>query len=289
MKGNFKILFLSMLFITSLHSISQETFYFANGAKINFPFTTINDILDSMKVKHTTVYYGDGGSVYFKKFTNKPLLVILDKPNSLKVKDLIASFNYKKYLYSTSYYLELKHMLNNRGLNKKFLTTEFGAPTNYVSNENNKSTWFYSDYNLSVDFQDSIPISFELMNYNALLKYNLCIFSFSVTGDEYSIGFDINMLNLSSKSIKYVYMTVNIYNPVDDLIGKKTVRGIGPIEGNSNASFSFENVMYSNIATKLSLETIKLQFFDGTTKLLSREAIKSIMKRDWEYEVNRQY
>ncbi len=69
------------------------------------------------------------------------------------------------------------------------------------------------------------------------IKNKLLIYDYSVTGSDYTIGFDVSIENTNTtKTIKYIYFEVIIKNPVNDIVAIKTVRGVGPIEPEMRSS-----------------------------------------------------
>jgi len=96
--------------------------------------------------------------------------------------------------------------------------------------------------------------------------------------NEYSsfVNIDITVLNPFKKRIKYIWFTFRAYNPVDDPVkdgisGKIeiTTKGIGPIEYGDKADYNFDNVFYSKVITKMKITAIKIQFFDGSAKVIN--------------------
>ena len=110
-------------------------------------------------------------------------------------------------------------------------------------------------------------------------KKNLVLWQWSFGySSEYSkfVDVSLNLINPYKKKIKYVWFTFRAYNPVGDIVrdginGKteKIVRGIGPIEYSEHADYKFESVFYSNVIETMKITTIKIQFFDGTFKLIN--------------------
>jgi hypothetical protein len=96
--------------------------------------------------------------------------------------------------------------------------------------------------------------------------------------NEYSsfAAVDITVINPYKQKIKYLWFTFTATNPVGDpvrdgITGKteKTVRGIGPIEYSAKGSYTFENVFYSKVIETMKIKQIKIQFFDGSVKVIS--------------------
>jgi hypothetical protein len=263
-------------------AFSQETFYLPNGKKIPFAFTKIQDILDSLKFTDVTVYDTDLGSVYFKCLTNKPLFVILKKPNPSNIQLLISSYKYGEYLFSYSYYSDLTKMMEDGVLSRKYLVEYFGNPDVSSIIENGITLQIFNKYNLRVEFADSIASKIDVINFNAIKKNELSILYYKVTGEEYSIGFNLSFYNKSKKTIKYIYITVTAFNPVDDIIGTKTVKAIGPITESDVGSYDFKDTFYSESASKLAMIKMKIQYMDGTIRELNKTAIRNIRIMDWD-------
>lgn len=107
---------------------------------------------------------------------------------------------------------------------------------------------------------------------------NLIIYEWSWSYEsEYSLAadFSIRFINPFRKKIKYLWITLRAYNPVDDPIrdgvsGKleKTVQAIGPIEYEGEGSYEFENVWYSRVIGWMKISRLKVQFFDGSIKII---------------------
>lgn len=96
--------------------------------------------------------------------------------------------------------------------------------------------------------------------------------------NEYSSFADVSItiINPYKQKIKYLWITFQAFNAVDDIIrdgftGKSetTVKGIGPIEYGDKGSYSFESVIYSKVINAMKVKQIKIQFFDGTVKVIS--------------------
>jgi hypothetical protein len=87
---------------------------------------------------------------------------------------------------------------------------------------------------------------------------------------------DITVINPYKQKIKYLWFTFTATNPVGDpvkdgITGKAeiTVRGIGPIEYSAKGSYTFEDVFYSKVIETIKIKQIKIQFFDGSFKVIS--------------------
>jgi len=281
-----KALIILFLALPVLNTYGQ--FYHPNGKKINTKGKTIAAVLDSLGVSETNTHSRSNGEVYFKRLSNKPVLLLLDpKTNPLKIKEIINSYDYAAYLNSYSYYFDLTDMIKEQKLTKEYLIDVFGNPVEVGTNSDGNVEWFYKNQNLIVTFEEEYAKSVKVMNYNAIGKHDLMIIKHEVTGSDYGIGFNIAFMNLSEKAIKYFYITVSVSNAVRDKIATKTVRGIGPVEKDDTGFYEFENIVYSRLAKYLTLESVKVLYMDGTIKIIPKKEVQYIRMWDWEAEGNR--
>lgn len=81
-------------------------------------------------------------------------------------------------------------------------------------------------------------------------------------------GFKITFANPSKKTIKYIWFTVSGINRVDDLVGTKTLKGVGPLETNQIADFSYDYVWLNDLVEYFKIPSIKIQYMDGTFKTI---------------------
>lgn len=269
-------------------AISQNSAYLPSGKKLPYKNFSTNSLRDSLKLGELEGIFTPYGEVFYKKLTNKPVFLFFSKKDDLsKIPIMLQSYNYNKYLYSYDYYYDLKSMIEDKTLTKAYLLEAFGEPSIESASEDGIPYWVFKRYNLRVEFENDSPKKADVINYRAYAIHQLAIFDYSITGESYSIGFDISFLNMSKKTIKYLYMTVTATNPVHDRIGTKTVRAIGPIKPNDSGSYNFENTFLSGSAQYLSLDAIKVQYIDGSIKLLSKSQVTSIKSTDWEEVGNR--
>lgn len=274
--------------IISIDGFAQSSAYYPNGKKINIEFTTLKELLDTLGIKETEYHFNNLGNVHFKRLSNKPIFVMFSgKDYPLRTNEIINSYNYSEYLNSYSYYFDLKDMIKSGSLTKGYLNDVFNEPDIKDFNEDGTEYWIFKKFNTKIDFIDSIAIKANVINYNAIEKNQLAIIEYSVTGDDYSIGFDISINNMAKKTIKYIFYTITATNPVDDKVGTKTVKGIGPIKSNDSGSYEFENAIHSKAAHYLSLDLIKVEFMDGTFKVIPKSEIQKITLQDWEEIGNR--
>jgi hypothetical protein len=108
----------------------------------------------------------------------------------------------------------------------------------------------------------------------------------AVDASEYTegTGVDMTFYNPTKKVVKYVHATVVGMNPVDDPViegGKTshTLKCIGPIEPGESGSYSFEYVWFTDIVERVKLTSIKVQYMDGTEKIIAKPS-EIIMPRE---------
>lgn len=258
--------------------------YTPAGKKISIEWRTLNDLYDSLKVEDPELFFTKGGQVVFEKFTKKPIAVLFDqKVDVSKIPLMISSYSkpYNDYLLSYSFYHDLKDMIEKGTLTPDKISWTFGKPDITSTTDDGDTTKIYKRFNLSIDFNGK-PLRANVLNYAAIDMYDLMIGEYDVTGEDYTIGFNISLHNTSSKRIKYTYITVTAYNDVDDIVAKKTVTAVGPIESGGLGSYEFEDIIYSTIASSLKINSIKIQYMDGSQKAIPRTVIKSISYYDWE-------
>lgn len=97
----------------------------------------------------------------------------------------------------------------------------------------------------------------------------------------YGTGFDIEVMNTSNQTIKYMTISFIGYNAVDDPVkqGGSTVmtrKCIGPIEPNHSGAYEFEYVWLTDIVEYFKIRSIKVDYKNGTSKTFSGEAANPI-------------
>lgn len=105
-------------------------------------------------------------------------------------------------------------------------------------------------------------------------KYGLAIPSWGVYDmSEYTdgTGFRFDFLNPTKLVIKYVTITFQGYNAVDDPVGRAiTKKCIGPIEPDETASYDFEYAWFTDIVEYAKIRSIVVQYKNGTSKTISK-------------------
>jgi hypothetical protein len=98
-------------------------------------------------------------------------------------------------------------------------------------------------------------------------------------GGVFITGFDVNkskydvtsvtmsVLNVSNKRLKYVSFVFQGYNEVNDPVNlPKTLKGVGFVEIDGSGTWDFENIWFSEILDKVTIESILIVYEDGSTK-----------------------
>lgn len=109
--------------------------------------------------------------------------------------------------------------------------------------------------------------------------YGIALYKYSAYDEsEYTdgTGMEFEIINTGKKTIKYVTFNFTGYNAVDDKVSTmKTRKGIGPIKPEASGAYTFEYVWMSDIVEYSKINSIKLQFMDGTFKTITNiQAIK---------------
>lgn len=272
-----------LLSTLSIQAFSQETAYYPNGTKILIKYNSYKELLHSLKADNAELHIHKLGLVYFKKLSNIPVVISFEgKGNPTKIKEMINSYNYTKYINSYSYYFDLKNMMNEGLLSKNYLNEIFKEPDTKEFNEDSSECWIFKKFNFKVVFKDNKAQSIDVINYKAIDNSKLAILLFKVTGNKNTVGFNISLSNHNSKTIKYSFITVTATNSVDDKVGTKIVKAVGPIKSNETGEYEFEDVIYSNDAEYLTIDSIKLEYMDGTINIISKAQIEKISITDWE-------
>jgi len=106
----------------------------------------------------------------------------------------------------------------------------------------------------------------------ALINYGLHDVSEHTEGT----GFSFRVANSTKKTIKYITATFTALNavrdPVRTLRGSTTVtlRGVGPIEPDQTASYSWDYVWHTDLPEYVRWISMKVDYMDGTSRVLSK-------------------
>jgi|688.fasta_scaffold573480_1 hypothetical protein len=90
--------------------------------------------------------------------------------------------------------------------------------------------------------------------------------SIAVDVSEYTdgTGYETVFRNQSKKKIKYISFTLLAYNPVNDVIGTKTVKGVGPIGSGEIATYKWDYLWFTDLVEKVKVSKIVVEYMDGT-------------------------
>lgn len=135
--------------------------------------------------------------------------------------------------------------------------------------------------NIKKNKNDSIKYEKSIQNeLDKGLRNKLQITEFTITGNDYQVGFNIGIANYVKKTIKYSYITIAGYNDVKDIEAKKTFKCVGPINFVTTANYSFENAFYSKVITSLKITKIQIEYMDGSKKDFIGQELKQTLTYD---------
>ena len=131
----------------------------------------------------------------------------------------------------------------------------------------------FDDYNKEVSFKKKNQIFITGIGY---------VYDSNEYSHRFGMRFDV--YNCFSKTIKYVEFTLTNYNAVGDMqrddMGRasRTVRGIGPIDPDEDARYSWDDIFWDDrdVIDRTKLTNVKFIFKDGTTRVFSGH--KNILK-----------
>lgn len=113
-------------------------------------------------------------------------------------------------------------------------------------------------------------------------KYGLAIKNWGVYDEsEYTdgTGIRITFFNPTEQVIKYISISFQGYNAVDDPYGRPILkRCVGPIDPKETASYEFEYVWFSDVVEYAKIRSITVTYKNGSTKTISNP--KAIMLSD---------
>lgn len=205
----------------------------------------------------------------FKWDCNFTETFLLNKDENIIIYDakkcVETSKRYYEFLYnSKSYFIDIEKLDNN---------ITFHDSLRFLENEKLKLLKIEA-----IKFDSIIQnINIEIVK-EYLVKSNkpIYIFDWGLYSDSFlpdSKNIEISFLNTSKKKIKYIYVTFEPKNPVDDIVvfngrKNKTLKCVGPINPNDFGNYKFDNVWYSSVIDRVSITSLKVEYFDNTTKLL---------------------
>jgi len=224
-------------------TVCQNTFYKTYSNKIYKYYIVVYE---------NSVYYIESDVLNNNKSIDSSLLIIKSAYPNLSERITKAKLEFKEALK------QLEEILRQRLINEEKENKEFESR---IKKEEDSLFREYEKYLIKARSKDFV----------------LWQWSWSY-GNQYSSSADVwlKVLNPYKKKIKYISFAIRAYNDVDDLIKENitgkveiTLKGIGPIEYGSNAEYSFENAFLSKVIAKMEIKQIKIQFFDGTIKIIN--------------------
>lgn len=135
--------------------------------------------------------------------------------------------------------------------------------------------------------QDSINKVIDQIILEAKNKYPIYIKQLSTSYPNSAGGVDLiaKIVNLGTKTIKYVTFTGYPLNAVDDKCycgirrySTASPIGVGPIDPNKEVSYQFENLWYNGTISKYVPVSIKIEYMDGTYKTVPTTMINALME-----------
>lgn len=279
-----KISLLTITLLSTIGSFAQSKkwqFYWPDGKVFNTVQNTIAAHKDSLELDVTHDFSHQGDVIIFYPLSNKVAFYITDNKTSLS--SLLKLYNHKAYLNSPSgFEMDLKEMLEKGTLDTTYCMWSLGKPSAVVPQPEGTVNWLYKNIDLSLTFRNDRATKYERTPFSGIAKHNLYVHNFKVNGNEYTTGFSISVANRAKKVIKYAWVTVTAFNAVDDPVGTKTVQGVGPVSPGEDGEWTFERVIYSKVVDYLRITGLKVQYMDGTQKLIPKSEIQSVVIKETE-------
>jgi hypothetical protein len=138
---------------------------------------------------------------------------------------------------------------------------------------------FSSTAQYSVDSMLQAEDSINTVKFNdASNKWGIGITSSGFKESDFgTVSLNLEIVNTASKTVKYVYLTVKIYNPVNDLIAVKNITCVGPIAYFNNKDYTFDNLFYTKQFGSGTITKMKIQYTDGSFKEIPANVISLII------------
>ncbi|MDH7463981.1 hypothetical protein QEG73_21950 [Chitinophagaceae bacterium 26-R-25] len=162
---------------------------------------------------------------------------------------------------------------------QKFLRT---TDTSYINHVVKLST-AVGEYNKLTDSIRVLKNKLEAAKFrNKVLSQKIVITRLEENGAYYA-GLGITIFNADiKKTIKYLWVKVVPYNPVNDVVaGAKEVQCVGPIAPMDFGEYSFSVLYASKIVSKYKLISVRIQYMDGSLySVTDPQKIKTILVTD---------
>ena len=152
-----------------------------------------------------------------------------------------------------------------------------------LSNSNSEiQNWFFQHAIELSDFYYTQKLEKAANELASFKNQGLAIVYWNIYDEsEYTDGTGINITfyNPTQQMIKYISITFQGYNAVDDPVGKPiTKKCIGPIEPDESARYNFEYAWFTDIVDYAKIRSITVTYKNGSTKTITRPS--SIMFSD---------
>lgn len=255
-----------------LHAQESAT---ADTSSSNFPFS-FTFILGKIKSAPAEIGSKVNGSSSYTLFEgptaylapNTFILISqrLRRPKTLTYFDDSKTY-YEAYLYGTRFYIDSAKV--------SFYDDAFHAQLDTLDQctetvQKRFSTWTQE---LSFSFfRDQTQPRFTKI-FSQYKTYGIAIRQWSWGDEEYvkeSKYANFTFYNPTKKTIKYIYITITGYNPVDDRVGTKTLTCVGPIRPDEYGSYSFGHVFYSSTMSSAKITGLRVQYMDKSIKVVAQ-------------------
>lgn len=211
---------------------------------------------------------------FYKPLSYEPVLVIAK--DSVTVRNAMKLVNKAKYQKSYRFRSDFERLVDS-GFVRSDIIKLLGEPDDEYDKEEVYTVLSYKGFSIQC-IKSTYP---EYTTIDKLTIYDIAgakksgigIAEFGINLSEYDddvvTGFRASFYNFSAKKIKYIYITVRADNAVGDIVSTRTVRAIGPIPNGEMGSYNYDSTFYSKIIETVRITSLKVQYFDGTTKLVT--------------------
>lgn len=150
-----------MCLLTAALAQSEQYLYYPDGSPIVTTANTINDVLaeffpDTLSYTHIGPLEGIEDDVIFKLFTDEPLFVVTNQPETIP--KLIDSFDLQGFLSNSQLPYEIDTNIEE-GLSDLYMLETLGPPDDRLASGDGSTRieqWYYEPYNLTLFFTDGL-------------------------------------------------------------------------------------------------------------------------------------
>ncbi len=269
------IILLVSLSIRTIGGAQHTRCLWPDGTEFITEKHTFGSYLDSLGMKNYHTFDLGSTMLVFHPLSNRLAFAWADSKADMDA--TLAKYSHANYLKSEDFERDFQNFRNDHEIDTSFLIRVLGEPSKREP-AGELVHWYYPKANMRVAVSYFVN-DVNFYDFNAASTQGFCIDYFQHTGDEYSSGFEITVENLAKKTIKYIWLTVKASNPVGDIVGTKTVRAIGPIASGRDGYYEFESVFLSKVVERLAIINIKIEYMDGSAKVIPVGMIKKITMR----------